>query len=260
MTPHTALVLAGSRAGGDPLAEYAGVSHKALIDVGGVPMIRRVVAALAATAGVNRIVVAIDQPDVLQQCDLRQSVPDRIAIEPAPTARGPSATTAAILAREGVPLLVTTADHALLQPAWIADFLARIPADCDAAALFAARTDVVAALPDTHRTWLRFRDGEWSGCNLFLLRTPEAIEAVHFWETLEAERKHPARLLRRLGIGFALRYRLHRLTLDAALARVRALCGARVAVVQSRFGLAAVDVDKPDDLDLVRRLVAAGRG
>lgn len=258
--PHTALVLAGSRAGGDPLAAYAGVSHKALIDVGGRPMIQRVAAALAAVPGIERILVAIGNADVLQRCDLRRAVPGRIAIEAVPTARGPSATTASILERRGAPLLVTTADHALLRPEWIADFLNRVPPACDASVLLAPRPAVVAAVPDTHRTWLRFRDGEWSGCNLFLLHTPRALDAVRFWESLEAERKHPARLVRHLGIGFALRYHWHRLTLDAALARVGALCGARVAAVESPFGLAAVDVDKPDDLELVRRLVAAGRG
>ena len=62
----TALVLAGTRAGGDPLAEYAGVSHKALIEVGGRTMIERVVGALAALPQVARIVVAIEQPALLQ--------------------------------------------------------------------------------------------------------------------------------------------------------------------------------------------------
>src|SRR6185369_15359784 len=42
---YTALVLAGTRPGGDPLADYAGVSHKALIEVGGVPMLLRVLRA-----------------------------------------------------------------------------------------------------------------------------------------------------------------------------------------------------------------------
>ena len=44
----TAVVLAGSRREGDPLAAAAGVSHKALIPVGEVPMLQRVVSTLAA--------------------------------------------------------------------------------------------------------------------------------------------------------------------------------------------------------------------
>ncbi len=65
MTRLTALVLAGTRAGGDPLAEYAGVSHKALIEVGGRTMVERVVEALAASPEIERIVVAIERPELL---------------------------------------------------------------------------------------------------------------------------------------------------------------------------------------------------
>ena len=59
-----AIVLAGSRPGGDPFATAQGAAHKALIEVGGEPMLARVIAALAA-AGVPRIAVAADHPEVV---------------------------------------------------------------------------------------------------------------------------------------------------------------------------------------------------
>ena len=40
---YTALVLAASRGNLDPLAQAGGVSHKAFIDIAGVPMLERVV-------------------------------------------------------------------------------------------------------------------------------------------------------------------------------------------------------------------------
>lgn len=261
MNIKTALVLAGTRAGAeDPLALYAGVSHKALIEVGGRAMLARVVAALAASPGLERILVSTERADLLQACGGLSASAPRVAIDVIPAAAGPSASVAAALLRCGTPLLVTTADHALLRPEWIADFLARVPAGCDVAALLAPRAAVLAARPETHRTFLRFADGAWSGCNLFWLATPRAAEVVKFWQSIEAERKRPARLVRRLGLCFAVRYRCGRLTLGAALARIQALCGARVAVVESAYGLAAVDVDKPADLDLVRRIVAEEAG
>ncbi|HEU0197889.1 MAG TPA: nucleotidyltransferase family protein [Nevskiaceae bacterium] len=255
MIPRTVLILAGSRPSGDPLAEYAGVSHKALIDVGGQPMLLRVVQAVTALPEVERILIAIDQPEILHQLDLQAMLPRPILIERVATAAGPSATVASVLASSGAPLLITTADHALLEPEWITDFLERVPPDCDVAALLAPRAAVLGALPQTQRTFLRFADGAWSGCNLFLLATPAATAVVRFWQSIEAERKHPLRLVRRLGLSFALRYELGLLTLDAALQRMGRLCGARLAVVQSPFGLAAVDVDKPADLDLVRQII-----
>jgi GTP:adenosylcobinamide-phosphate guanylyltransferase len=260
VTRLTALVLAGTRAGGDPLATYAGVSHKALIEVGGRTMIERVVVALAGLPQIGRIVVAIEKPELLR--DLPGLHPPA-CVTPLATmtteAGGPSATVAAALAREGTPLLVTTADNALLQTAWLVEFLARAPADADLVAALARRDAVEAAAPDTRRTWLRFADGDFSGCNLFLLARPAAASAIAFWRTLEGERKRPWRMMRRLGWVFAARYALGRLTLAAAATRLGELGGgSRLAVVAMSDGRAAIDVDKPDDLDLVRRLVSAG--
>jgi GTP:adenosylcobinamide-phosphate guanylyltransferase len=260
VTRLTALVLAGTRAGGDPLADYAGVSHKALIEIGGRTMVERVVEALAASPDVARIVVAIERPELLT--GLAGLEPPRCLtpLQAMPTEPGgPSATVAAALRALGTPLLVTTADNALLETAWLSEFLDAVPAEADLAAALARRDAVEAAAPDTRRTWLRFADGDHSGCNLFLLARPPAANAVAFWQTLEGERKRPLRMVRRLGWTFAARYVLGRLSMAAAAARLGALGGgARFTIVALRDGRAAIDVDKPDDLDLVRRLVAAG--
>lgn len=246
----TALVLAGTRPGGDPLAAHAGVSHKALIDIAGVSMLQRVLGALAAVPAVARIVVAIERPDIvaaLPDCGKPVSV--------LPAQGGPSASVAHALQVEGTPLLVTTADHALLRSAWVSEFLAAAGGDADALVGLARREAVLAAAPDTLRTWLRFADGDYSGCNLFLLRRPAALGLVRLWQRLEAERKRPLSLLRRLGFLYALRYRLGLLSLPQALTRLGALAGARLAPVVLADGRAAIDVDKPADLQLVRELI-----
>jgi hypothetical protein len=172
--------------------------------------------------------------------------------------RGPSASAAAALAHLGAPALLTTADHPLLCPDWIAAFRAAVPADADVAALLARRDVVEAAVPETCRTWLRFADGDWSGCNLFQLATPGAAAALALWQEVERDRKRPWRIVRRLGPGLLVRYLLGRLTLAEAITRIGRLAGVRAAMVPSPCGLAAVDVDKPADLDLVRRLLNQG--
>jgi GTP:adenosylcobinamide-phosphate guanylyltransferase len=253
---YVVLVLAGTRPEGDPLAVHAGVAHKALIPVGGVPMLARVLAALAAVPQVARIVVAIDRPEVLAALP-----PCAKPVTTLAAAAGPSASVAAALEQEGVPLLVTTADHALLESAWVTEFLQAAgegaAASADALLALARREAVLEAAPDTQRTWLSFADGAWSGCNLFLLRSPAAIGVVRLWQQMEAERKRPLSMLRRLGITYVLRYRLGRLTLAAALERLGKLAGARLAHVALRNGRAAIDVDKPSDLELARRLAGS---
>lgn len=243
----SALVLAGSRGGVDPLSAYAGVTDKALIEIAGRTMLARVVDALR-DAGVGRIAVSWSSPAV-------RDAALALGVEAIEGASGPSESASQAFDLLGAPLLVTTADHALLRAEWITRFLADVPADADVAALMASRGTIEAAAPATKRTYLRFADGAWSGCNLFWLATPRAASVITLWRSVEADRKRPWRIVRRLGPRLLLRYLLGRLSLAAALARIGLLADARVRMVASPFGLAAVDVDKPADLDLVRRLV-----
>ena len=247
MTAFQALVLAGSRGGADPVASYAGAAHKALIRLNGETLLARVVGALRG-AGATRIAVVSSHSEVRGEAA-------RLDAETLDEAAGPSLSVKAAVARLGTPLLVTTADHALLEPAWVERFLADAPADVDVAVLVARRPVVEAAAPGTARTWLKLADGHWSGCNLFWLANDRALGVVDLWRRVEAERKRPWRMAQILGPGMLVRYLTGRLGLKDAARRLGELAGVRAAVVETPFGLAAVDVDKPADLDLVRRTV-----
>lgn len=247
MSGFRALVLAGSRGPGDPVAAYAGVTHKALIPLGGRTLAARVVEALAQ-AGATRIAVSADDPQIVAGLDAE-------LVEAAAT---PSLSVRAAVERLGTPLLVTTADHALLRPEWVSRFLADVPPGADIAALLARRETVEEAAPGTRRTYLKFRDGEWSGCNLFHLGTGRALAAIDLWRRVEVHRKQPWRMATLLGPDILAAYALGRLTLAQAVARLGRKAGVTACAVATPYGLAAVDVDKPADLDLVRSIVEGG--
>lgn len=247
MTAFKALVLAGSRGGVEPVAEYAGVSHKALIQLEGETLLARVVGALR-TAGATEIAVISSHPEVRAEIA-------RLDVLALDEAAGPSLSVQAAASRLGTPLLVTTADHALLHPEWIRRFLAETPTDADVAVLVAPRAAVEAAAPGTKRTWLKLADGHWSGCNLFWLANERALAVLDLWRRVEAERKRPWRMAWILGPRMLLRFVTRQLSLRAAAGRLGDLAGVRAAIVLTPYGLASVDVDKPADLDLVRKLV-----
>lgn len=247
MTGFSALVLAGSRGGVDPVAAYGGASHKALIQLGGETLLARVVGALRA-AGATRIAVISSHPEVRAEIG-------RLGAEALDEAAGPSLSVKTGAAHLGTPLVVTTADHALLRPEWITRFLADTPPDADVTVLVAARPTVEAAAPGTKRTWLKLADGDWSGCNLFYLANDRSLSVIDLWRRVEAERKRPWRMAQILGPAMLLRYLLRRLSLRDAATRLGALANVRAAIVETPYGLASVDVDKPADLDLVRQIV-----
>lgn len=256
MTGLACLVLAGTRAGpDDPMAKAAGVSHKALLPVGGVPMLARVIQALVDTPEVGSIAVTIERPGLVESLPGLAAWRKLKPVQVIPAAAGPSESVSEGLKRLGAPLLITTADHALLEPRWISWFLGNVPKDADVAAAVAAQASVEAAVPTTKRTYLRFSDISVSGCNLFLMATPKADGVVRLWKTVESYRKKPLRLAMLLGPGAILKFVTGRLTLAEAGARLGRLAGAKATVVVLPFGRAAVDVDKPADLKLVEQLL-----
>jgi CTP:molybdopterin cytidylyltransferase MocA len=245
-----AVVLAGSRPGApDPVAAAEGVAHKVLALVDGQTLLARVVAALGR-AGIEAIAVSANHPAV--EAEAR-----RLGATLLPTGRGPSESVAGAFERFGAPLLVTTGDHPLLEAAWIKDLIEGTPTDADVSLMLAERGRVQAAAPDTRRTWLSFADGQWSGCNLCLLAGPAAERAIAAWKQVEADRKRPWRIARRLGIGTLWRYWRGSLTSAEAIARLGRGLGVEAALVPASDGRAAIDVDTPADLALVRRI--AGR-
>ena len=255
----TALVLAGGRGADDPVATQAGQTCKALAPVGGVPMLLRVIRTLRQVPSVGRIAVCLDAA-ALAGAD--RALADEIAgiptVAPGSTP-GASVQQALRLLEGALPLLVTTADHPLLTPAMIEHFGAAAPPDADVAVALATAMTIRAAFPDAARTFYRFAGQRYSGCNLFLLRTAAAGNAAAFWAEMDRHRKRPWRLAAAIGPLTLGRFLMGRLTLEAAMRRLSTVAGARLAAVDMPFAEAAIDVDKPADLVLAERILAARR-
>jgi GTP:adenosylcobinamide-phosphate guanylyltransferase len=255
----TALVLAGQRPGETAFADAHGVATKALIPVAGQPMLERVVRTLLQSAPVNRIVILAQDPQVLLAGSLAwMNQDERIAT--ATSGDGISSSIARIAgsSQAPFPLLVTTADHALLDPAMIDAFIGSVD-DADAAFAVVERKVVEAAHPETKRTWLRFSDGDLTGANLFALRTVSARKALAIWASVEKDRKKAVKLMLSFGPMLALRALTRTISLDAALLRIGRRIGVTLRAIRLPFADAAVDVDKEADLVLAERILA-GRG
>jgi len=252
----TALVLAGSRRGeDDPVARFRGVTDKALAPVAGVPMLERVVNSLAMTPRIGRIVVSgTDQAAMMALPALAELMAAGRLTVMASTP-SPAMSTAAAFDAYGSPLLVTTADHALLTVGMVEHMLDATPVWADASAGLASSAVIKAAFPHSKRTYLRFADGAWSGCNLFFLRSAAARSVVVYWQRLEAERKHPLRMLRLISPWLLIKQRLGMLTLRAALEGIGRKTATRLAAVEMPMAEAAVDVDKVEDLHLAEKLL-----
>jgi GTP:adenosylcobinamide-phosphate guanylyltransferase len=255
----TAIILAGVRPTGDPVAEAAGVLCKAFLPVGGRPMVLRVLDALDASRQIEtRILCGPSQKSIEQQPELKA----RIAVGRLKWVAGqstPSLSTYHVLQSlsDNAPVLVTTADHALLSAPIIDYFCTEaLKAGCDVAVGLASHGEVISAFPETRRTAMKFKDGSYCGCNLFGFMNPQSYGAAQFWRQIEQERKNPLKMMRILGWCAVLRYLLGKMSLNDALGHLSRRMELRVGAVMLPFPEAAVDVDTVGDWKFVQSLVA----
>jgi GTP:adenosylcobinamide-phosphate guanylyltransferase len=252
----TAIVLAGDRPGENDFAAAHGVSAKALIPVGGEPMLSRVARTLLASPSIGRIVVLAQRPDALFTGGAGWlAAESRVAT--AVAGDGISASVAEIAGSPAAPwpVLVTTADHALLQPEMVEAFIAKSEG-ADSAFAMVEREVVERAYPQTKRTWIALSDGDYSGANLFALRTPASLSGVRFWSRAERHRKKAWRLLWFFGPAMFVRAVTRRLSLEQASARAGRKLRIGLRAVKLPYAEASIDVDKPADLELAERILA----
>jgi len=254
-----ALILAGSRGPDDPMAKAAGVSHKALAPVAGVPMLLRVAEALRQTGRFQRLYVCIEEPSVVFRVPGLEAMHRARLLETIPAADSPAASVAAALKRIDLsqPLLITTADHPLLTAAILQRFLDFAPLNCDLAVALAPADVVSAAYPGAIRTFYKLGKKRYCGCNLFLARTSRVAEIAAYWRKMEAYRKSPLKLIWNVGPLALLKVVLGAMSVDDAFAHLSRKAGGVIKAVELPIAEAAIDVDKPADLELAERILAA---
>jgi GTP:adenosylcobinamide-phosphate guanylyltransferase len=255
----TAIILAGVRPTGDPVAEAAGVLSKAFIPVGGRPMVLRVLDALDASRQIGtRILCGPSQKSIEQQPELKARIAEG-RLKWVAGQSTPSLSTYHVLQSlsDNAPVLVTTADHALLSTKIIDYFCSEaLKAGWDVAVGLASHGEVILAFPETRRTAIKFKDGSYCGCNLFGFMNPQSYRAAQFWRQIEQERKNPLKMMRMLGWRAVLRYLAGKMSLNDALRYLSKQMGLRAGVVMLPFPEAAVDVDTVSDWKFVQSLVA----
>lgn len=252
------VVLAGDRGPGDPLATDAGVRGKALVPAAGTALLTRVAQVLSSWRLLGRlIVVAPDHADYRAAIAAAGFDPSSAVtwLVPEPSL---SASVRVGLAAAGSPTrLLLTADHALLDPAWLDDLLAAAARHPKAAVLVGVAdwAAVMARFPGSRRTRYRFRDRSICGTNLFVLRASGADRLLRVWAGVEQQRKRPWRIVSLLGWGNLAQYMAGRLSLNEAFGALSSRLNIDIAPVLIDDPLSAVDVDTTADLRLVESVL-----
>lgn len=247
--PISAIILAGERPGGDPLASETGYPAKALIPLHGSPMVRRVVDSLAKLPVIGSVRVLAQRPDLIAP-----------ALAGSDAVLGPSQATIAqtirsLLENGASRLLVTTADNALLTDRVAQRFIDEA-ARADLAVGLVERRTLLARFPDSRRTWLKFRGGAYSGANLFWIGDASILPLLDLWADVEQQRKRASAIIGMMGPTLSLGVALRLFSLDQGLKRVGHRFGLDIRGVVLPFAEACIDIDKMSDLRLAEAILA----
>ncbi len=254
---------ASSQAGAPPGCPLAGATgNKALLTIGGRPMVDYVIEALRGCPEVGKIVLVGDAS--LQKACCQPS--GLLSVAPGDSPLSSLASGVAALETAGCPLgahpaadwvLSCTGDIPFLTAGAVSGFLRQC---CQREADFyypiTTRQEAEARFPGVKRTYARLRDGVFTGGNLFLVRRSIIGEVLPKAEDFIRLRKKPLAMARLVGPGFLFAYLFGFLTIAMAERRISGLVGYRGAAVISDYPEIGVDVDKISDLDLARRLLA----
>ena len=244
----TILILAGKRDGKlDPLAERAGVSHKARVPIAGKPLLEWVLeAAIPAFPG-NRILVSIHDASIMADLPgiIELEKQGRLTFCQAQAGIVESVEAAVALAgADAFPLMITTADNVLVD----AEIMRQVHADSeasggDAIAVLSTREAIQAAHPEGQRRFYEFSDMAISNCNLFWLKNANALKAAEAFREGGQFAKNRARIAKAFGLINLLRFRFGWWSLKSAFRAISRRFGVKVEPLVLADGAYAIDVD-----------------
>ena len=154
---------------------------------------------------------------------------------------------AALTLSPTTPILVTTADLPWLQVAAIDDFLTAAAGAALAYPIVRGET-ALARFPQQQRTFVRLKDGRFTGGNMIVV-SPEMVPVLlPFIERAYQGRKNPLALARLFGLDFIVKLALGQLSLAAIEKRAGRILGLPVRALETPHASIGADVDKPEHL------------
>lgn len=242
-----ALVLAGSPNDG-PLRLCSPASYEALIPIRGKLMVEYVVDALRQCDRVDRIVIVGPREELAGHFneDGRE-----VLVE-----KGRGLTENVLLGLKHLPgarrVLLLTSDIPLITKKAIDNFIDLCGgAEADLYYPIVPREVVERRFTASRRTYVKLKEGVYTGGNIFLLNPNVVEECMPRGQKLVDARKNPLQMCRLVGFIFLIKFLMKNITLDEAQRTVSRLLGLKGRVVISQYPEVGVDVDKPSDLELV---------
>lgn len=247
------VLVAGGRPGPqDPLYAETQGRPKALLEINGRPIVEFVLEALLGARSVDRVVLV--GLDVHTELNVDR-VPEMIADQGGLVANGLAGLSRLTeLEPKSSHVLFSSADIPAVTGLIIDDLVAAChPLDKAAYYFMVERRTMERCFPDSGRTFVRLKDMQVAGADMFVADARLAGENPRLVHDMAAGRKRPWKLARIVGPGTLFALWLHRLTLAGIERRAARVIGNPVSIQLTTHAQLAMDVDRLDHLQLLRK-------
>lgn len=246
------VVVLGASPNSGQLREVSSAPAEALIQIGSKAMVAYVLEALLAAKSVAKIVL------VGPEQELAFLTSSRVTVIKGGLTAVESLRNGLKVLPEASRVLVAAADIPLLTPEAIDGFINQCSqGEGDVFYPIVAKETVEQNYPGIKRTYVQFREGIFTGGNLFLIN-PLIVEpcAVKAQEMVQL-RKSPLKLAKLLGFSFIVKFLMKRLSLPEVEQKVSRLLQIKGRAIITHYAEIGADVDKPSDYHIINQLLTA---
>ena len=247
-------------AGGVPREENLLFEHtrggpKALLDIAGRPMGQWVLDALTGAQKIERIVlVGLGAEHGLDSPKLVDSLPDHGSL----LRNGTAAMDRVLEMAPGTQQVVVCGADIPLVTAEMVDGLIRQCADPSIDIYYStvSRALMEERFPESRRSYVHLVDGDFAGGDIFVVNPRIAYKNRELLEALAGNRKKVLRQVTRIDLVLLLKLLFRRLSVAEAEIRISRVLGWRARALFVQHAEMAMDVDKPFQLEICRKILA----
>lgn len=237
---------------GEPLYDLTRGDSKAMLDIAGKPMIQWVLDAISASQAVENVVlIGLDESSGLTCSKPLYFIPNQGGMVD-------NLCAGVVKLQEIKPqvnqVLAISSDIPSITGEmvdWLVDEV--MQTDDHLYYCVVPREVMEARYPGSKRSYLRLKDLEACGGDMNAFKAELVTGDMEIWRKLADTRKNALKQAALIGFDTLILLLLRRLTVAAAVQRVTRRLGIRGRAVISPYAEVAMDVDKPHQLELVRK-------
>ncbi len=225
-------------------------TSKGAVPISGKPMVEYVIEALRSAKSIDKILYAGDI-EILSSIKMRvdYSISDAGELFL-------NFMNALEFFKDESQVLIVTSDIPLIKGYMIDEFLSR----CDRSAIFCysfvRKEDSEKLFPKAHRTYVKLKEGAFTGGNIMLVNPPFILKNREIIQRVISNRKNPFNLAKLIGLAIILRYITGSLDIPTLEAKSSRILGGKTQAVLMEYPEIGFDVDNQTQLKFVEEILA----